>query len=142
MQTLICFDPGGTTGWCRFRRTFGPQWYVEEFGQFPVDRLSTLAELISSDDMIIYEQIQVLHLGFDPIGLRVIGAIELLRELNGNALRVQSPTVISGAKVWKELEGARKWFRKQPHAKDAFYHGMTYLGIENVDLTKHPSGSS
>jgi len=141
-QSLICFDPGGTTGWCRFKRTFSPQWHVDEFGQFPLDRIETISELINPGELVIYEQIHALHLGFDPVGLEVIGAIKLTCHLGGNGMISQSPGNLAGAKAWKELDEARKWFRTQPHAKDAFYHGVTYLGLAHVDLSAKPLRST
>ena len=141
MNTLIAFDPGGTTGWCRFQQIPGNKlWDVMEFGQFPVERLESVAELIQPQDIVVYEQIQVLHLGFDPIGLQVIGAIKLWCALGGQKYKGQSPGILTGAKTWPDLKEPSKWFTRQQHAKDAFYHGVTYIGLKNVNLSKKPSG--
>jgi len=140
MNSLIAFDPGGTTGWCRFQQVPGDHfWEVMQFGQFPVERLEAVAELIQVEDTVVYEQIQVLHLGFDPIGLQVIGAIKLWCHLGGQKCKGQSPGNITGAKVWPDLIEARKWFTRQLHARDAFYHGVTYIGLKNMNLTKKPT---
>ena len=140
MNTLIAFDPGGTTGWCRFQQVPGDKfWITMDFGQFPVERLESIAELIQPNDMVVYEQIQVLHLGFDPIGLQVIGAIKLWCLLEGLTCKGQSPGILTGAKHWPELKDPSKWFTRQQHAKDAWYHGVTYIGLKNMNLTKSPA---
>jgi len=142
VQSLIAFDPGQTTGWCRFQHTLNTPWRVVEFGQFPLEEIQVVYELILPAETVVYEQIQMLHLGFDPVGLQVIGAIKLTCALQENTLIGQSPGNISGAKLWPDLEDARKWFVRQQHAKDAFYHGITRLGLKAVDLTKSPRRSS
>ena len=58
MNTLIAFDPGGTTGWCSFLRPDGvAKWHVVEFGQFPVEHLEILEKLIHPEDIVVYELI-------------------------------------------------------------------------------------
>jgi len=134
---MIAFDPGGTTGWCRFEPVpahFGTQWHVTEFGQFTTDMIQRVYELIHPNERVVFERIQVMHMGFDPIGLEIIGAIKLTCKLNGNTFIGQSPGNINGAKLWPDLDKARKWFVRQQHAKDAFYHGVVNIGLQHLDL--------
>jgi len=142
LDTLIAFDPGGTTGWCRFERMYGNTWRVNTFGQFSTDQMKRIPELIVPGDMVVFERIHMLHLGFDPIGLEVIGAIKMWCQIEGNTYIGQSPGILSGAKVWPDLDEARKWFKGQQHALDAFYHGVTYLGLKSMNMTKPPIGQS
>ena len=139
MRSLIAFDPGGTTGWCRFEKqalsqAYIPRWHLTEFGQFPTDLIRQVDELIQPFDVVVFERIQVMHMGFDPIGLEIIGAIKLVCQLNGNKCIGQSPGNINGPKLWPDLMPLRKLFKNQQHAKDAFYHGVFYIGLAHLDL--------
>jgi hypothetical protein len=117
----------------------GSSWYVIEHGQFPTEEVTRVAELINPFDIVVYETIHVVHMGFDPIGLEIIGAIKVVSYMNGNQLHGQSPGNISGAKKWPYVsQFSRNWFVNQPHARDAFYHGVTYIGLKDLDLSREP----
>jgi hypothetical protein len=142
MHSLIAFDPGGTTGWCQFTQNCSTtMWQPTEFGQFPIEKIQRVYELIGLLDFVVFERIQVMHMGFDPIGLEVIGAIKLTCKIQGNKFVGQSPGILSGAKLWPELEEARRWFPRQLHARDAFYHGVTNISLRNMDLSMPPKCS-
>jgi len=135
MRSLIAFDPGGTTGWCRFYQpNTSSLWQVVEWGEFSTEKILRVYELIQPGERVVFERIQVMHMGFNPIGLEIIGAIKLACQLGGNTWIGQSPGNISGAKLWPGLNEGRKWFTRQQHAKDAFYHGVVNIGLQHLDL--------
>ena len=109
---------------------------MNTLGQFSTDLLKLIPELIVPGDLVVFERIHMLHLGFDPIGLEVIGAIKMWCQIEGSKYIGQSPGIISGAKKWPDLDTARPWFKGQQHALDAFYHGVTYLGLKNLNMTR------
>ena len=125
-MALWVYDPGKTTGYAKF----DPQGKLEDYGEFSLWK--KIEDQIQDDDTIIYEDIKIRHLAFDPIGLQVIGVI---RYIVGKRSRViltsQPPSIIYGVSKWPIYNLTKI---RSVHARDAVCHGIVALGKEKVLL--------
>lgn len=127
-MALWVYDPGQTTGYAKFNS----RGYLEEYGELVLWR--GIDRQIRSGDTVVYEDIKVLHLSFNPIGLQVIGALRYIVEERGQIrLTPHSPSRLYGVKKWPifDLSSIRS-----DHIRDAIYHGIVALGQNNVILPK------
>jgi len=123
---LLCYDPGGTTG---------VAYFVDHCLIWVAAQMGTLSipEQIAQADVVLYETATWRGPAFNPVGFEVIGVIKHFCTLQGIKPISRPPTVLRGPRTWPRVaEYARRM--KSQHARDAFGHGVAYLGLENVVL--------
>ena len=121
---LVSFDPGKTTGYaiCEDER-------LVEFGSFKGWEM--LVQLITTADVVIYENITVPSKAFDLSGVYIIGVIRYLCGIHGVKCVPRVPAFMSGARRW----GCPEMIEGDPHAADAVAHAAAFLGPSRIDLS-------
>lgn len=117
---LLSLDPGRTTGYAEFvvcRRSAR----LVAAGEFPV--WSDLEGLIRRAHLVVYERAFVSSLAFDPIPFEVVGVIKFLAERYRKAVVRQQPEAAKGVARWGDFFN----FSFSRHARDAVYHGVSFL---------------
>lgn len=147
--TMLCFDPGETTGFAVFQRGL-----LTECAQLPTHTLEKgipiIHELIQKfqPDCIIYELYRVYawktesH-SWDTLHTpRLIGGIETLGILTQIPTRGQ---MAQQAKKFCTTDKLQMWGYDQPgkpHARDAIRHGCYYLLFNHKKYLEKPSKTS
>lgn len=128
--SLLCLDPGETTGWAIFRHG-----KLTGAGQFRVTRLELFDQLVTkfNPDMMIIENYRVYpwllkqHSWSEIPTLRYIGALQHIAALRGTPVRLQMAQLV---KTYCTNPKLRQWglYREdKKHANDAIRHGCYFL---------------
>lgn len=128
--SLLCLDPGETTGWALFRNG-----RLTGSGQFKVTDLKLFEQLITKFDptLIICENYRVYpwllkqHSWSEIPTVRYIGIIQYIADVRGTPVRMQMAQM---AKVYCTNNKLKRWGLLQvdkKHANDAIRHGCYYL---------------
>ena len=138
--SLLCFDPGHTTGWAVFR-----DYALIDFGQIATDDVEiatpNVAERIEycSPHTVVLEDYRVYkwkteqHAGSELVTAQVIGCMKTICAMK------YIPTVIQPAQVAKAFckdSKLRQWnmyVKGEQHARDAIRHGCYFLLFGKVE---------
>lgn len=127
-KTLLCFDPGGTTGWAIFKEGnyFISDQFKTTFEDLENVVIRARADLILFEEYILYEHVK--QDGSTLYTPRVIGVIEHLAYQHRVPITWQQASDIK--QVQFNDDRLKEWgfFRTgHPHANDATRHGCRYL---------------
>lgn len=137
----LAFDPGQTTGWCRF----ADNGDSVDYGQVYLDELPGLIDLMviwAKDDplkVIIYEDYRLFgHKAKAQIGSKMpasvaIGSILTLAHRTGAPTVNQEARIKTIAQKWTQLKPPSN--HAQSHWVDAYNHGAYYLINEGIKKT-------
>jgi len=121
---LLCYDPGGTTGYADFRFTVDrKRLIVVDAGQFPTWR--DLDKQITSRGQlaVLHEEFHVLTISAITVPLKVIGVIEYLCKVKHVPLYSQIPSQRNvAAQLCPQVVN---YFPN--HVKDAVMHGISFV---------------
>jgi hypothetical protein len=140
MARIAAFDPGGTTGWCRYDTAL-PLENSYACGQFEApDHHKLLYRWLNDNEpeLIVCEQFDYRpHLqNVQLISRNYIGVIELYTQYSGCPLIMQKPAVM---KPWDndKLKLLGLYTKNLRHAMDATRHLLVYLDkIKSDKLTE------
>lgn len=123
---IVVFDPGGTTGVAVFDHS-STGYYLVYTGIFNL--WERVEEFIKCSEYVVCEKITPHKTAFNPVGLRVSGAIEMLAFNYNKRLIYQVPSLMAAPKHW-----ASKFIKtiKIEHCKDAVAHGLAFIGPNNI----------
>ena len=133
----LAFDPGATTGWCKF----DDQGNALEWGQDNFDELIDHCNVWAFEtwDAIIYEQFKLFRhkaqrqTGSTMPASQAIGIIKtLIRNTNAKAV-VQEASIKATAEKMTQMKAPSN--HAQSHWVDAFNHGAYYLINEGIRKT-------
>lgn len=133
-STILCFDPGHTTGWAVFKGAA-----LADSGEIGTHSIEEVLEnayplidehepwVVVMEDYRVYKWRAKHHVGSELLTVQVIGAIAMLcTQLQVNDLIKQPAHVAKGFCTDKKL---KEWGYHQPgmrHARDAIRHGCYY----------------
>lgn len=121
---LHCFDPGGTTGYCKLL-SFPEKLVLLASEEFPSH--IRLKEILHHRDgfnsIVVAESFQHIHQDSKTISVEVLGYIKALCDTRFFHLHTQPPGERLFAK--HRWEGIHKFPKLGKHSGDAFLHGLT-----------------
>lgn len=132
--SLLCFDPGHTTGWCLF-----VDYELAACGEIDTDdnakATKNISDLIQDYDptLVVYESYRIYswrakeHAGSEVLTIQVIGCIQTLCTLSNIEWVTQPAHVAKGFCTDKKLKHWGFWQVGQRHARDAIRHACYYL---------------
>jgi hypothetical protein len=140
-QTVIAFDPGGTTGWAKAEwdeaRT---KWSSGQMGphEHHLELWSMLVELYLAaqvdgiqlhvvTESFEFRQGTVGRTGLDLHSKEYIGVMKLFAELHGRTLWEQTASTGKGFVSDAKLKASGLWIVGQQHARDANRHLLYYM---------------
>lgn len=137
--TLLCLDPGETTGMCVLQCRGSSAPVLLEAGQLETKTaqkaFKSLPEVFKriSPTHVVVENYRVYgwkteeHSNSEVVTARVIGMIELLCEERGILPTMQMAAQAKGFVDDDKLKAWNLWVKGKKHARDAIRHGVYYL---------------
>lgn len=139
-RTLLCLDPGKTTGWCIFTDGELTHWgqLADCFDKQNINAKKIIDFLKNiSPDFILYEDYKIYahklqkH-SYDPVyTVRVIGVIESYIQMTNVLSHRQMALTAKFFCTDDKLKTWGFWKQNQRHARDAIRHGCYFLLFYN-----------
>jgi len=138
-QTILCLDPGHTTGVALFKTS--ALHSCEQVSTIVEDKKGhrllwthlddlferTQPDVVVCEDYRVYQQKLESH-AFSPVlTLRLIGAIDYICHTKGIPITYQMATTAKGFCTDKKLQDWDYWQSGLKHSRDAIRHGCYYL---------------
>lgn len=158
-HSVVCFDPGGTTGWAHFINPLGEtgkdgHYDLPATGQCPFEGTAKFYESVlhgiihsSYRTTFVIEKVPMGGLSFgtkkDGSGddrtqvYQVMGFLRFAAEISEVEVVWQSPSKISGPLKWPVINWSSI---TSPHTRDAIAHGIVYLSIDKIILPTEMKG--
>lgn len=132
--TVLCFDPGHTTGWAVFKGAT-----LADSGEIGTHSIEEVLEnayplidehepwVVVMEDYRVYKWRKDHHVGSEMLTTRVIGALEMLcLQLQVNDIIKQPAHIAKGFCTDKKLKEWGFYQTGMRHARDAIRHGCYY----------------
>lgn len=148
-ESILCFDPGHTTGWAVFKDstlansgqintrddTKAPHLINELFQQHQPD-------IVICEDYRVYGWRQEHHVGSDMLTTRIIGMVETCAAFMYVPIIKYMAVEAKRFCTDKKLKEWGFYVKSQKHARDAIRHGCYYLVFRHISDPNHGKSKS
>ena len=136
-RSILCFDPGNTTGWVWVTRDeLDAPWDIQDSGDFEHEHpnaINIVEELIDEDvDHVIYERIRPFRAAIRVEGIEVIGWIQSRCKRRKIEYLAREPSHLAGPRNWRITLPQEFKRHSARHQRDALYHLISYLGVDHI----------